>query len=69
MSRARDGLIIVGNKRMGDGGQSSGQQCWKDAVNYFAGQRRLVSVPGNRTAIQERLNIPNPQTFSEVRGR
>lgn len=69
MSRARDGLIIVGNKRMGDGGQSSGQQCWKDVVNYFAGQRRLVSVPGNRTAIQERLNIPNPQIFSEVHGR
>lgn len=64
LSRARDGLLIIGDENMADKKMSSGYRSWRSAVEYFRDNRRLITVHGDRSVLEKRLRIPNDQEYA-----
>lgn len=67
MSRAKDGLLIVGHERMGGGNTSSGYRSWRSATDYFRDNKRLINVPGCRDLLEDKLKIPNSMEYQQLR--
>lgn len=63
MSRARDGLVIFGDERMGDGNKASGFRSWKAAIDHHRQQGRLHRITGSHRLLEEALGIPNDKDF------
>ncbi|KAF3481353.1 uncharacterized protein GIQ15_04112 [Arthroderma uncinatum] len=65
LSRAKNGLVIVGNKMMVKSNKNSKVTCaWDDLVNHHRKCGRLIEVNGNRAALVAELDIPNAATYA-----
>lgn len=68
LSRAKDGLIVVGSQTMCDGNRHSEIiQVWKDLIDHFRQNGCMQSVRfGSDTEVRTALNVPG-QVYEEVK--
>ncbi|KAK2756578.1 hypothetical protein FQN54_005471 [Arachnomyces sp. PD_36] len=69
LSRALDGLIIVGDEKMGNlksRRPSAGVDRWGELVNHHRYFNRLINVAGDYAMLYEKLSIPNAETYTLV---
>lgn len=57
LSRAQDGLIIVGDEHMGDGNMGAGYKIWNELIQSHASANRLIRVDGDREQVVNRMGI------------
>ncbi|KAE8381602.1 AAA domain-containing protein [Aspergillus bertholletiae] len=68
LTRAREGLVIVGHANMGNS-FSVAAQSWVKLINHYRERDRLISLNGNRQKLVSALKIPNENDFVEVIAR
>ncbi|KAE8138859.1 P-loop containing nucleoside triphosphate hydrolase protein [Aspergillus pseudotamarii] len=68
ITRARQGLVIVGHAGMGNS-SSAAAQSWVKLVQHYRENGRLISTKGNRHNLVNALKIPNEKNFTQVTAR
>ncbi|KAL2834982.1 P-loop containing nucleoside triphosphate hydrolase protein [Aspergillus cavernicola] len=63
LSRAKDGRVVVGNSRMGDGRSSHGFQMYKRLVQHHKERDTLITERGDSAILRQRLDIPNDEEY------
>ncbi|KAL2830300.1 P-loop containing nucleoside triphosphate hydrolase protein [Aspergillus cavernicola] len=71
MSRAMDGLLIVGHKHMAEEIDSTEHprhryRDWRSIIKYMITKRALTAVKGDRGLLEKSLGIPNPLQYVEL---
>jgi superfamily I DNA and/or RNA helicase len=61
LSRARDGLIIIGDERMGDNNESERFKAWQRLVGHHHRQNRLLRIQGDSQLLKTTFSILNYQ--------
>ena len=62
LSRTRDGLIIVGDERMGD----NNDKTWQRFVGHHHRQNRLLRIQGDSQLLKTTFSIPNYQEYTLI---
>ena len=66
LSRARDGLVIVGDKNMGGQRQSTGFSAWRRLIRLHREKGCLIELPGTDDDLRRYLQVPNDAMYERL---
>ncbi|KAK2736890.1 hypothetical protein FQN55_001385, partial [Onygenales sp. PD_40] len=69
MTRARDGLVIIGDVDMVRRKTSSGFVAWNEAIIHLKREQCIISAEPGSKPLQKALNIPDPNRHDKMEVR
>ncbi|PYI04107.1 hypothetical protein BO78DRAFT_409358 [Aspergillus sclerotiicarbonarius CBS 121057] len=67
LSRAKGGLVVIGDHTMGGTASSRGFQLWRDLIQHHKSKNHLAIVDGSDKILREKLGLPNEESCERMR--